>query len=139
MDFKEAIQSHLEWIWRLKDFIRGRELLDPDSVAQHDRCPLGEWIDGAGMQYRHLDDYVNLKELHAEFHRRAARIVRIAASGDTTTAAKRLEFGGEFRNVSSQLVDILHRLGKKIGTEPGALGHFQSVLRNPVRSSLHRQ
>ncbi len=120
MDFKEAIQSHLAWTWQLKDFIGGRELLDPDSVAQHDQCPLGEWMNGAAMQYRHLDEYAELKQLHAEFHRRAARIVRIAASGDTTTAAKRLEFAGEFSNVSSQLVETLHRLAKKTGAETGA-------------------
>ncbi len=71
------------------------------------------------MQSRHLDEYAELKELHAEFHRRAARIVRIAASGDTTTAAKRLEFGGAFRNVSDKLVDTLHRLAKKAGAETG--------------------
>lgn len=119
MDFKEAVRSHLAWAWRLKDFIRGRELLDADSVAQDNRCPLGQWMYGEGTRHQYLDEFVELKELHAEFHRRAADIVRIAESGDTTAAAKRLEFGGAFKNLSSRLVEALHRLDKKIGAETG--------------------
>ena len=119
MDCKEAVQSHLEWTWRLRDFIRGREILAADIVAQDKQCSLGQWIYGEGKRYQYLDEYAEVKELHAEFHRRAADIVRIAESGDTTTAAKRLEFGGAFRTLSSQLVGALHRLDQNTGAETG--------------------
>jgi methyl-accepting chemotaxis protein len=67
MQFKEEIRSHLEWIWRLKEFIRGREILDRHIVAQDNQCPLGEWIHVEGQKYQHLDEYVELKNCTPNF------------------------------------------------------------------------
>ncbi len=117
MQFKEEIRSHLEWTWRLKEFIRGREILDRHIVVQDNQCPLGEWIHVEGQKYQHLDKYVELKELHAEFHRRAAEIMGIAESGDKMGASRKLQFGSLFWTLSDKLVDALHRLEWKIGVE----------------------
>ena len=117
LQFKEAIQSHLEWTWRLKEFIRGREILDRHIVAQDNQCPLGEWIYAEGQKYQHLDEYVELKELHTEFHRRAAELMGIAESGDKMGASRKLQFGSVFWTLSNKLVDVLHRLEWKIGVE----------------------
>lgn len=110
IDFKEAARSHVEWTARLRAFISGREQLEADIVSRDDRCPLGLWIYERGLCCQHLDEYAELKDLHAEFHRLAAGIVTVAVSGNTIAAAKRLEFGGAFRKVLDKLVSLLHRL-----------------------------
>ena len=91
--------------------------MDRHIVAQDNQCPLGEWIHVEGQKYQHLDEYVELKKLHAEFHRRAAEIVRIAESGDKMGASRKLQFGSLFWTLSNKLGDALHRLEWKIGVE----------------------
>lgn len=110
IDFKKAVRSHVEWTARLRIFIAGREHLEADIVSRDDRCPLGHWIYGEGLCCQHLDEYTELKNLHAKFHRSAARIVTIAVSGNTIAVAKKLEFGSDFRNVLDNLINVLHRM-----------------------------
>ena len=123
MQFKEEIRSHLEWTWRLKEFIRGREILDRHIVVQDNQCSLGEWIHVEGRKYQHLDEYVELKELHAEFHRRVAEIMDTAESGDKMGASRKLQFGRVFWTLSNKLADALHRLEWKIGVETRSWTH----------------
>lgn len=49
-DGKEAIDSHLKWKARLRDYITGasKEDLQVENVSRDDACPLGYWLSGIG-------------------------------------------------------------------------------------------
>jgi hypothetical protein len=59
--------------------------------------------------------YQTVKELHAEFHKTAARIAELAVSGNKTEAEKMMSFGGEYTKISGKLTSAMMEWKKNIG------------------------
>lgn len=89
LNMKEALDAHAAWTTRLEDVLSGKteEHLEPAKVASDCECTLGKWIHGPAKSVMgDSADYVDLKNIHAEFHLNAAEVLKDFLHGQTYTA-----------------------------------------------------
>ncbi|HLJ19364.1 MAG TPA: CZB domain-containing protein [Stellaceae bacterium] len=101
----KAIGAHSHWKKRLMRAIETSEsALTPDQVARHDACEVGRWLESASIpEARRTADFEACRELHAEFHKAAADVLRLAAAGNRAAALAALGSDSRFANLSSTL------------------------------------
>jgi hypothetical protein len=93
LDMKSALDAHLAWTHRLEEQMNGTaaETLEVGTVASDCNCMLGKWIHGEGKQrFGQMQEYTDLKKIHAEFHLTAGEILHEIQSkpGDTSISLK---------------------------------------------------
>ncbi len=117
-NFQEAIQAHLKWKARLKNYVDGvsKESLNPQLVCLDNQCPLGKWIYGSGARHQHLPAYERLRHEHADFHIAAAEVVELVQKGSTKDAIVLLKDGGEFDRKTKATVGCLQDLQRQMTT-----------------------
>lgn len=115
MSFQDWIVAHTRWKHRLDQYVSGisSEKLDPRVIEQDDQCQLGKWIHDEGKKYAIDADYNELKAKHAEFHKRAAEVVRACHRGDKAEARRLLEVTEPFTQVSAVVVQLISKLRGK--------------------------
>jgi hypothetical protein len=102
---KEAIDSHLRWKGRLRDYIKGesKEDLKVELVSADDKCPLGHWINGiGGERFGQTAAFSVLKSRHTYFHRCAGEVLATAQQGDKDKALHMLDEGA-YPDASAQV------------------------------------
>ncbi len=102
----KAIGSHSLWKQRLMAAIEaGNPKLTVDQIAKDDACELGKWLYSASIPeaLRQTPDFQACRELHAEFHKVAAEVLRLAVSGNKGAALAALGSDTKFANLSSAL------------------------------------
>jgi len=99
---------------RLREYIYGTGQLDRTAVARDDDCEIGRWLYGEGLKYQKLSEYRHARDLHAAFHRRAAKVVGMVDRGRRLEAAADLAPGGELRDLSASLAQAFNRLNKRL-------------------------
>ncbi|HEY5477739.1 MAG TPA: CZB domain-containing protein [Tepidiformaceae bacterium] len=107
-----AVQAHSAWKLRLRQAIAsGKSDLKVETVLHHDQCAFAKWLyDGAPPSRPSTSDYDEVRMVHAEFHREAARVLSLAISGQPAMASNAMELGSPFSRASAQLVTALTRL-----------------------------
>ncbi len=93
LDMKTALDAHMAWEKRLEDKIGGKnhEPLDVATVGSDCNCTLGKWLYGsAKMQFGETPEYLELRQVHADFHLNAGEIVNNVLNGDREKALKNL-------------------------------------------------
>ncbi|MBK6909207.1 MAG: CZB domain-containing protein [Rhodocyclaceae bacterium] len=119
-DFEAAMNAHMAWKGRLRDFIQGRgEALDPAVISCDDQCALGKWIYGDGRALSHHRHYGELKRHHAEFHQCAGDVVKAQVDGQIERALELMssQFGLKTAQVIRSLTalrDATQSSGRKI-------------------------
>ncbi|MDP2007876.1 MAG: methyl-accepting chemotaxis protein [Rubrivivax sp.] len=109
-DFDAAIHAHRQWKVKLRGAIANREKLDAEAVCRDDRCPLGQWIHGAGgRQWGSRPTFVELLNKHAEFHQVAGGVARRINAGQMADAERLIGSGSDFARVSSEVGLVLTR------------------------------
>jgi len=112
IDFMAAIEAHVRWKVRLENYIDGTttEKLDVEVVGMDNQCPLGKWIYGiGGDQYSANPLFQEIREIHADFHKCSAGIMRQSDAGDKEGAAEALRRGEHFK-LSQRIKAKLARL-----------------------------
>lgn len=100
VDFMAAIEAHVRWKVRLENYIEGTstEKLDAEIVGMDNQCPLGKWIYGVGGEkYNANSLFQEIREIHADFHKCSAGIMRQADAGDKEGAIDALHHGEHFK------------------------------------------
>jgi hypothetical protein len=115
-DIDAAIASHEEWKLRLEKVLEGQstEDLDPQQVAQHEHCALGQWLSGSGREV--LGQYPAFDMLvarHRFFHAQAAAVVELSKAGEHEKALQL--FQGGYRHASNQVMLLLKELRRSLG------------------------
>lgn len=115
-DIDAAIVSHEELQRRLQRLVEGRadEVFDLEAVGQHEACPLGQWLSGAGRET--LGKYPAFEMLvarHKYFHLQAAQMVQLHQSGEYEKALQM--FHGGCRHASNQVTLLLKELRRGLG------------------------
>ncbi|MFT3820000.1 MAG: methyl-accepting chemotaxis protein [Rubrivivax sp.] len=109
-DFHQAIEAHRSWKVRLRQAIDQHQQLDADTLCRDDRCPLGQWLHGAGGQhYGGRPSFVALLEKHADFHREAGAVARRINGGQYEDAERLIGSGSRFAQVSTEVATLLTR------------------------------
>ncbi len=79
-------------------------------ISRDDRCPLGQWLHGAGGQrWGGQPGFIALLGKHAEFHDVAGSVARQINSGAMAEAEQLLGSGSRFAQVSTAVSTLLTR------------------------------
>jgi len=103
-EIEEAIGNHALWMLRLREAVfQAHPPVDVDEVRAEDQCEFGKWLHGSrlSVEDRASSVYQDVRRLHADFHRLAAQVVELAASGKTRDAYALLY--GEYITMSGRL------------------------------------
>jgi len=91
---------------------KGTSEFKPDVVKTDNQCAFGKWLYGTISSQEKLSPYyAQVKDLHAQFHEEAGRILEMALSGRTVEAKKSIEMGSKYITVSGKLVTTLMKWG----------------------------
>ena len=114
-DFDKAIDAHRQWKVKLRAAIAEHAQLDAEAICRDDRCPLGQWLHGAGGQrWGTQPGFVALLESHAEFHKTAGGVARKINAGDYQSAERLIGSGSEFARISNEVSTLLTRAKRGI-------------------------
>jgi purine-binding chemotaxis protein CheW len=100
-----ALAAHRKWKDRLRQAIdSGRSEFQPSVLKSDNRCDLGKWlyaeVPPAEQQTAH---YQTVKQVHAQFHLEAAKVLELALRGDKAEAQLGLGSGSPFADASAAL------------------------------------
>jgi len=120
MNFYEALNAHLAWKLRLRDYIDGRhgEYLEPSHVGCDDGCELGRWIRAQYPRLKNIPEFRRVREQHADFHRCAAEVVQAVNMGDVAAAEQALQ--QEYAHLSALVVKSITKLDRALTADEKA-------------------
>jgi hypothetical protein len=104
-DIEQAISAHRQWMAQLRqavfDALSG---IDVQSIRADNNCEFGKWLHGPSLSSDEqlTDHYLEVRQLHAEFHELAGRIVELAAAGQVAESYTLLY--GEYITLSGRLI-----------------------------------
>ena len=105
-ELDDAIGAHGRWKTNLKNAIAtGKIETSIETIRVDNQCSFGKWLYGATLtpKDKASNHYKTVKDLHAEFHKTAARVAELAVTGKKAEAEKMMGLGGEFAAISSKL------------------------------------
>ncbi|TVR96807.1 MAG: hypothetical protein EA406_11070 [Rhodospirillales bacterium] len=133
-----VLASHALCIAKVREHVYGAGRLQPELVAQDDACDLGRWLRGEAAVLRHRPEYWRAVVAHANFHKCAAEVVRLANEGRRTEAESVLAAGGPLRMASKALVESVSDLKRALDNKEAADPEMSALdlLQLPVRLIL---
>lgn len=90
-EIDKAIGAHGMWKVRLKTAIStGKSEVPVATIRTDNQCAFGQWLYGSTISAsdKATQNYKTVKDLHAEFHKVAARVAELALSGKKDDADK---------------------------------------------------
>jgi hypothetical protein len=114
-DIIKAIAAHAMWKNRVAAAIRdGRSDITPEQIEPDNLCDLGKWLGSLPASDRSSEFFSKVQALHVAFHKEAARVLRLALSGQKAEVENCLDFGGLFGHISGDLTAALTAWSKAI-------------------------
>lgn len=110
MDFeiRNAIQVHSAWKDRLKTAIgTGQSDMSIEVVCQDDQCRLGRWLYSLDAPTQASFRWQCVRQVHADFHRHAAKVLELALAGDQRAAQAATAYSSPFAQTSARLIGEL--------------------------------
>lgn len=107
-EISEAMKAHDAWSMRLTTAINlGECETTPGDIACDDKCAFGKWLYGNGIDdtIKAGKPYQVTRRLHADFHKLAGQVARLAEDGKKGEAYALLD--GEYAQKSSKLLRAL--------------------------------
>jgi len=115
MNFQDAVKAHQDWKTKLYTYLATPDAsLKPEVVGVDNNCALGKWIYSEGAAFASLPEYVQLKSFHAKFHQCAGGIIAKINEGKLAEAEKALKAGGDYMNLSTEVVSLIRRIQEKV-------------------------
>lgn len=118
MNFSTAIQAHTNWKLRLYSCCSAssKDVIDIPGLAKDNLCDLGKWLHGGSHECAADPQFGELISAHAAFHRAAASIAAMIASGKKAEAAALIDSPeSEYSKLSLQVVGLLMDFRKRHG------------------------
>ena len=110
-----ALTAHAQWKRRLQDAVStGKSEFKPEVVKTDNACQFGQWLHGLPATDTNNEHYTKVKTLHADFHKIAGEILRLALTGKKEEALKKLDYGGEYSSTTGKLILALQSWKEKI-------------------------
>jgi len=112
-EIKKAIGAHGLWKTKLRNAMSSGRAEPPSAhAAADDVCDFGRWLYSLPQEERATGHFSRVRELHARFHQEAARVLALVESGNVPAAARAIETGSAFADVSRQLTRTLMEWSK---------------------------
>jgi len=103
-EINKALLAHGAWKQRLATAIaNGKSDYQVAQVQVDNHCEFGKWLYSLPSAMQASPQFHNIKQLHADFHKEAARILDMALKGKKSEAEKELASGGKYGMRSGQL------------------------------------
>ena len=109
-ELDKAIGAHGMWKTRLKTAIEtGKTEVPVETIRQDNQCVFGKWLYGTTLTSvdKASSHYKTVRELHAEFHKTAARVTELALGGKKAEAEAMMALGGEYAGISGKLTQAM--------------------------------
>ena len=105
LQIDKAIGAHGMWKTRLKLAIdAGTSEFDPKKVETDNECDFGKWLYyDISPELKRSAFYKTIVQYHAEFHKEAARILRLALAGKKEEAKNGMKGLSKFASISGSL------------------------------------
>jgi len=114
-EITKAIAAHSIWKVRLAEAIHaGQSDTTPERVAPDNLCDFGKWLYSLPPSERNREHWKKVQALHAAFHKEAAKLLKLALSGQKAEAEKCMAFGGSYRKASADLTTAMMAWKKAI-------------------------
>jgi methyl-accepting chemotaxis protein len=98
-----AIELHESWKTRLLRAIEaGSSEWTPRTVKADNQCDFGRWLYGCSPEAKASPYYNAIKQLHAQFHAEAGRVLEIALLGNKDNAIAELD--KQYAEISAALI-----------------------------------
>ncbi|MBI5040268.1 MAG: CZB domain-containing protein [Gammaproteobacteria bacterium] len=101
-ELRQAIAAHGQWKVKFREFMAGTLDLDPSVVQQNNQCQFGKWLESQGHSLLKNLDFDEINQLHTEFHKVAAEVIRKKKAGQTQVAEQAVACGGAFATASAK-------------------------------------
>ena len=103
-----ALNAHSKWKARLLEAIKeSKSDFKVEEVQKDNACEFGKWLYSLPESDKRIADELEIKELHANFHKVAASILGLAVKGSKNLAMAKMEFGGDYGKTTGKLVFAL--------------------------------
>jgi len=103
-----AIAAHSAWKGRLRLAIdTGKSEFDPIKAVKDNECDFGKWLYSLTGAETNDEHFIKVKQNHAEFHRVAGRVLKLALEGKKEEAEKEIKLDSEFSSASSKCIMAL--------------------------------
>jgi methyl-accepting chemotaxis protein len=109
-EITKAIGAHGTWKVRLGDAIaKGASDANVADVARDNKCAFGTWLYSPDFPAAQKASpvYRGVVQLHAEFHKEAANVLRMALNGERERATEAMAIGSAYARASTNLVNAL--------------------------------
>jgi methyl-accepting chemotaxis protein len=96
------------WGARLREAIdSGQSSMSTEQAGSDDQCAFGKWLHAPGeFRTSQPERWQQIHDLHDQFHREAAQVLKLATTGQKRQATERMN-APDFVNVCKELVDAL--------------------------------
>lgn len=108
----KAVSAHASWKARLRSAIsNGKADIMSATAKMDNQCDFGKWLYSSEISPadKACEHYRNVKQLHAEFHREAGKVIDCVTHGKKNEAETSLAMGGSFAKASSALTEAMIR------------------------------
>jgi len=103
-NLNRGIASLGTWKQKLKVAIDTKQSdCTPAIVQQDNQCRFGKWLHSCNNEEKSSPHYHTVKSLHAQFHKEAASILKLALSGNNERAKEAMSLGSDYKKIASSL------------------------------------
>ncbi|MCS6906030.1 MAG: CZB domain-containing protein [Bacteroidia bacterium] len=114
IDFSLARFKHLNWRFRIRNFLDGKEVLTREQAVDHTQCDLGKWFYTEGKnKYGHLNVVQLFEKEHILLHQIVREIVQAKEEGNFQKAEALYQ---KLLQVSDNINNYLTEAEKEINT-----------------------
>ena len=109
-EIKQAVGAHVMWKSRIKQAIAtGKCDIPVSTICTDNQCAFGKWLYGPTLtaQDKVSSQYKTVQDLHAAFHKIAARVVEMSIAGKKAEAEEKMAMNGEFGQASLKLTSAM--------------------------------
>lgn len=110
IDFSQARFKHLNWKFRIRAFLDGKETLTRAQALSHKDCDLGKWFYSEGLKkYGHLKEMQEFEKEHTKLHQVIKEITMLKGARDINAAEVKY---AELLKVSDRVIAYLDEAEK---------------------------
>ncbi|GAB4327419.1 MAG: hypothetical protein OHK0038_01090 [Flammeovirgaceae bacterium] len=115
IDFSVAKFKHLNWRFRIRNFLDGKETLTREQAVSHLHCDLGKWFYAEGKaKYGHLPEMQEFEVEHIKLHQTIMEILELKEKNELAKAEEKYK---DIVKLSNNIVQLLDESEKKINNK----------------------